>query len=92
MTIQLGLKQAFAPRREKRMPVRIDASPEDSAVGEWLASLAVVLACAAFALLLARGPKPAMDRLHVDPAAVTGVSANASGAPAPAAALPVAGG
>jgi hypothetical protein len=74
------------------MPVRIDASPEDSAVGEWLASLAVVLACAAFALLLARGPTPAMDRVHADVPAGTGASAAASGAPASAVATPVAGG
>jgi hypothetical protein len=90
MTIQLGLKQAL--QREPRMPVRIDASPEESAVGEWLASLAVVLACAAFALLLARGPKPAMDRVHADAPAVNGAAATAAGAPASAAALPVAGG
>ena len=71
------------------MPVRVATSPEDSAAGEWLASLAVILACAAFALVLARGPRPAMDHPRVEP---PGNATAASGAPAPAPALPVAGG
>ena len=48
------------------MPVRIEVSALESPVGEWLASLVVVLACAAFALLLYFGPRPAMDRAQID--------------------------
>jgi len=73
------------------MPVRVATSPEDSAAGEWLASLAVILACAAFALVLARGPRPAMDHPRVEAPAV-GHAAAVSGAPVPAASLRVAGG
>jgi hypothetical protein len=75
------------------MPEKIEIGAQEPAVGEWVASLVVIFACAAFALLLARGPRPAMDRAQLDPApAASEHHATASGAPAPLAASPVAGG
>jgi hypothetical protein len=75
------------------MSTRIESSAEESPVSEWLASLVVIIACAAFALMLARGPRPAMDRAQLDPApAAPEHHAAASGAPAPLAPSPVAGG
>jgi hypothetical protein len=74
------------------MSTRSEIGAPESPVGEWIASLVVILACAAFALLLARGPRPAMDRARLDLApAASEHHATASGAPAPLAA-PVAGG
>jgi hypothetical protein len=57
----------------------------ESPVADWVASLAIILAGAAFALMLARGPRPAMDRVLVDaPAGPTATGATAASAPAPA--------
>jgi hypothetical protein len=63
------------------MPVKVVVSAEDSPLGEWLASLVVVLACSAFALLLYRGPPPAMDSARIEARSV---------APGPSATPPVA--
>jgi hypothetical protein len=56
----------------------------ESPVADWAASLTIIVACAAFALMLARGPQPAMDRVPVDAAGSTVTAATAPSAPAPA--------
>jgi hypothetical protein len=55
----------------------------ESPVADWVASLTIVLAGAAFALMLASGPRPAMDRIPVDASTQTTVTA-ATAASAPA--------